>query len=62
MDTDNLATDVKPRFGYSISQSPWDRPSKIVVGLDIGTTYSGVAFAYLERGKHQLRNESRIIQ
>jgi hypothetical protein len=31
--------------------NPWDGPSKIVVGIDIGTTQSGVAFAFFETGE-----------
>jgi molecular chaperone DnaK (HSP70) len=30
---------------------PWDGPSKIAIGIDIGTTQSGVAFAYLQEGR-----------
>ncbi|ELU42319.1 AIG1 domain-containing protein [Rhizoctonia solani AG-1 IA] len=28
---------------------PWDGPSKIVIGIDIGSTQSGVAFAFLQQ-------------
>lgn len=34
-------------------QGPWEGENKIVVGIDIGTTQSGVAFAYLEKGQEQ---------
>ncbi|CAE6537632.1 unnamed protein product [Rhizoctonia solani] len=39
--------------GGSSSRSfddPWNGPSKIVIGVDIGTTQSGVAFAFLQEG------------
>ncbi|CAE6420379.1 unnamed protein product [Rhizoctonia solani] len=29
---------------------PWDDTSRIVIGIDIGTTQSGVAFAFLQKG------------
>lgn len=29
----------------------WEGESKIVVGIDVGTTQSGVAFAFLQRGR-----------
>lgn len=32
---------------------PWNGDSKIVVGIDIGTTFSGVAFAFLQKGSNQ---------
>lgn len=28
----------------------WDGESRVVIGIDIGTTQSGVAFAFLETG------------
>ncbi|CAE7069063.1 unnamed protein product [Rhizoctonia solani] len=31
----------------------WEEDNKIVVGIDIGTTQSGVALAYLEKGERQ---------
>ncbi|CAE6514458.1 unnamed protein product [Rhizoctonia solani] len=31
----------------------WGEENKIVVGIDIGTTHSGVALAYLEKGERQ---------
>ncbi|CAE6466508.1 unnamed protein product [Rhizoctonia solani] len=34
-------------------QGTWEGESKIVVGIDIGTTQSGVAFAFLEKGQEQ---------
>ncbi|QRV77747.1 heat shock protein 70 kDa 12A [Ceratobasidium sp. AG-Ba] len=33
---------------------PWDGKSKIVIGIDIGTTQSGVAFAFLQKGIDQI--------
>ncbi|QRV92570.1 heat shock protein 70 kDa 12A [Ceratobasidium sp. AG-Ba] len=33
---------------------PWDGKSKIVIGIDIGTTQSGVAFAFLQKGIDQV--------
>ncbi|KAL5632478.1 hypothetical protein ACGC1H_005435 [Rhizoctonia solani] len=39
--------------GGSSSRSfddPWDDTSRIVIGIDIGTTQSGVAFAFLQKG------------
>ncbi|KDN40994.1 hypothetical protein RSAG8_07700, partial [Rhizoctonia solani AG-8 WAC10335] len=32
---------------------PWDGPSKVVIGIDIGSTQSGVAFAFLQQGARQ---------
>lgn len=32
-------------------EGPWKGESKIVVGIDIGTTDSGVSFACLQQGK-----------
>ncbi|CAE6410887.1 unnamed protein product [Rhizoctonia solani] len=29
---------------------PWDESSRIVIGIDIGTTQTGVAFAFLQKG------------
>ncbi|KAG8717706.1 hypothetical protein FRC08_006898 [Ceratobasidium sp. 394] len=43
----------------AISETPksfhgtWNGPSKIAIGIDIGTTQSGVAFAYLQDGAEQ---------
>ncbi|GAB1520866.1 hypothetical protein RhiTH_003955 [Rhizoctonia solani] len=34
-------------------QGTWEGENKIVVGIDIGTTQSGVAFAFLEKGQDQ---------
>lgn len=35
-------------------QGAWEGENKIVVGIDIGTTQSGVAFAFLQKGQCQL--------
>lgn len=54
MDTNNPACAAKPASQHH--QSPyygdhaWDDPSKIVIGIDIGTTHSGVVFTFLETG------------
>ncbi|KDN48293.1 hypothetical protein RSAG8_02885, partial [Rhizoctonia solani AG-8 WAC10335] len=32
---------------------PWEGDTKIVIGIDIGTTQSGVAFAFLQKGASQ---------
>ncbi|KAG9126356.1 hypothetical protein FRC07_003749 [Ceratobasidium sp. 392] len=46
-------------LNHSISSVPkpfrgtWDGESKIVIGIDIGTTQSGVAFAFLQKGVEQ---------
>ncbi|KAG8737707.1 hypothetical protein FRC10_007906 [Ceratobasidium sp. 414] len=34
-------------------QGPWEGESKIVLGIDIGSTQSGVAFAFLQKGMEQ---------
>ncbi|CAE6407183.1 hypothetical protein ACGC1H_005417 [Rhizoctonia solani] len=34
-------------------EDPWDGPSKIVIGIDIGSTQSGVAYAFLQQGARQ---------
>ncbi|KAH7336869.1 hypothetical protein B0J17DRAFT_718783 [Rhizoctonia solani] len=34
-------------------RGPWEGDTKIVVGIDIGTTQSGVAFAFLQNGASQ---------
>ncbi|CAE6473457.1 hypothetical protein ACGC1H_005422 [Rhizoctonia solani] len=34
-------------------RGPWEGEDKIVLGIDIGTTQSGVAFAFLQRGESQ---------
>ncbi|CAE6332690.1 unnamed protein product [Rhizoctonia solani] len=34
-------------------RGPWEGDTKIVIGIDIGTTQSGVAFAFLENGASQ---------
>jgi hypothetical protein len=31
-------------------EGTWLRENKIVIGIDVGTTQSGVAFAYLKKG------------
>ncbi|KAG8727344.1 hypothetical protein FRC12_022591 [Ceratobasidium sp. 428] len=31
----------------AFTEGPWTRPPKIILGIDIGTTQSAVAFAYL---------------
>ncbi|CAE6476320.1 unnamed protein product [Rhizoctonia solani] len=41
--------DLVPR----IFQGTWEGENKIVIGIDIGTTQSGVAFAFLEKGQEQ---------
>ncbi|CAE7125177.1 unnamed protein product [Rhizoctonia solani] len=44
-------------FGGSVDaapkpfRGPWEGESKIVIGIDIGTTQSGVAFTFLQTGK-----------
>ncbi|CAE6415064.1 unnamed protein product [Rhizoctonia solani] len=35
-------------------RGPWEGDTKIVIGIDIGTTQSGVAFAFLENGASQV--------
>ncbi|CAE6366024.1 unnamed protein product [Rhizoctonia solani] len=50
MDTNNPV--VKPV--YRTFHGPWHGDSKIVLGIDIGTTYSGVGFTYLCRGHEQM--------
>ncbi|CAE6466422.1 unnamed protein product [Rhizoctonia solani] len=50
MDTNNARV---PSI-YRTFQGVWRGESKIVLGIDIGTTYSGVAFTYLSRGSDQL--------
>ncbi|CAE6469380.1 unnamed protein product [Rhizoctonia solani] len=50
MDTNNAR--VPPI--YRTFQGLWQGESRIVLGIDIGTTYSGVAFTYLSRGSDQL--------
>lgn len=32
-------------------QGPWEGESKIVIGIDVGSTQSGVAFAFLQQGE-----------
>jgi molecular chaperone DnaK (HSP70) len=39
--------DAAPKLFHGV----WEGESKIVVGIDIGTTQSGVAFAFLEKGE-----------
>ncbi|KAH7305111.1 hypothetical protein B0J17DRAFT_690166 [Rhizoctonia solani] len=52
MDTNNLTV----QSIYRTFRGPWHGDSKIVLGIDIGTTYSGVAFAYLVQGGDQMLN------
>ncbi|CAE6493121.1 unnamed protein product [Rhizoctonia solani] len=41
--------------GHMMSKlGAWEGETKILVGIDIGTTYSGVAFAFLEKGSSQV--------
>ncbi|CAE6485389.1 unnamed protein product, partial [Rhizoctonia solani] len=49
-DTNNLAV----HSIYRTFRGPWLGDSKIVLGIDIGTTYSGVAFTYLRQGHEQM--------
>ncbi|QRV77741.1 heat shock protein 70 kDa 12B [Ceratobasidium sp. AG-Ba] len=35
-------------------RGPWEGENKIVIGIDIGTTQSGVAFTYLQKGANQI--------
>ncbi|KAG8717708.1 hypothetical protein FRC08_006900 [Ceratobasidium sp. 394] len=35
-------------------RGPWEGENKIVIGIDIGTTQSGVAFTYLQEGADQV--------
>jgi hypothetical protein len=42
--TMSIDTIPKPFYG------PWEGDTKIAVGIDIGTTQSGVAFAFLQNG------------
>ncbi|QRW20316.1 heat shock protein 70 kDa 12B [Rhizoctonia solani] len=35
-------------------RGPWEGDTKIVIGIDIGTTQSGVAFAFLQNGASQV--------
>ncbi|KAH7336844.1 hypothetical protein B0J17DRAFT_665060 [Rhizoctonia solani] len=50
METNNLA--VQPI--HRTFRGPWHGDSKIVLGIDIGTTYSGVAFTYLRQEHEQM--------
>ncbi|CAE6460910.1 unnamed protein product [Rhizoctonia solani] len=46
METNNIAI----QSIYRTFREPWKGDSKIVLGIDIGTTYSGVAYSYLVEG------------
>lgn len=46
MNVNGPATAAKDRT----FNGPWDGDNQIVIGFDIGTTQSGVAFAYLVEG------------
>lgn len=37
-----------------VFQGPWEGASKVAIGIDIGTTQSGVAFAFLQQGEFGL--------
>ncbi|CAE7146418.1 unnamed protein product [Rhizoctonia solani] len=39
---------------YRTFRGPWLSESKIILGIDIGTTYSGVGFTYACRGQEQM--------
>ncbi|CAE6478927.1 unnamed protein product [Rhizoctonia solani] len=41
-------------------QGPWEGDTKIVIGIDIGTTQSGVAFAFLQNGQEAHNQQSKI--
>ncbi|CUA77246.1 Heat shock 70 kDa protein 12B [Homo sapiens] [Rhizoctonia solani] len=49
MSNPRATTDTVPR----LFQGTWEGENKVVVGIDIGTTQSGVAFAFLEKGQEQ---------
>jgi hypothetical protein len=38
----------------------WEEDNRIVIGIDIGTAQSGVAFTYLIKGRDTLRRCLRI--
>lgn len=42
-------------------RGPWEGENKIIVGIDIGTTQSGVAFAYLQTGGWRLDGSMRGV-
>ncbi|CAE6433902.1 unnamed protein product [Rhizoctonia solani] len=50
MDTNNTGV----QSIYRTFHGPWHGDSKIALGIDVGTTYSGVAFTYLCRGQEQM--------
>ncbi|KAF8594084.1 hypothetical protein BDV93DRAFT_565803 [Ceratobasidium sp. AG-I] len=43
-----------------VFHGPWEGTSKIAIGIDIGTTQSGVAFAFLQQGKFGFGAEQTI--
>lgn len=50
MDPGSPTAGVNPESRSRTFQPLWDGDSKIVIAIDIGTTSSGVAFTFLERG------------
>ena len=44
-----------------VFHGPWEGASKIAIGIDIGTTQSGVAFAFLQQGKFSVSVFYRVI-
>ncbi|KAF8594083.1 hypothetical protein BDV93DRAFT_183817 [Ceratobasidium sp. AG-I] len=48
-----MSTSGSVNAAPKVFHGPWDGPSKIAIGIDIGTTQSGVSFAYLQEGAEQ---------
>jgi molecular chaperone DnaK (HSP70) len=46
---------------YKTFRGPWEDESKIVVGIDIGTTQSGVAFTYLQEGRYPVNSPAQHL-
>ncbi|CEL54213.1 Heat shock 70 kDa protein 12B OS=Homo sapiens GN=HSPA12B PE=2 SV=2 [Rhizoctonia solani AG-1 IB] len=46
----NAGNENTNNFGVKPSENVWEKDSQIMVGIDIGSTQSGVAFTFLQKG------------
>ncbi|CAE6367519.1 unnamed protein product [Rhizoctonia solani] len=56
----NTENDNTNNFGVKPSESVWEKDSQIMIGIDIGSTQSGVAFTFLQ--KDVKRTVHRVIR
>ncbi|KAF8755035.1 ATP binding [Rhizoctonia solani] len=50
----NVGSESTNNVGAKPSENVWEKESQIMIGIDIGSTQSGVAFTFLQKGAKQI--------